>query len=95
MVNSYEELKTVEQALYCIVFRGTVDGIPRLCYLQRNDKPLFFYNYGDAKKYFDSYRIATQTDKFFPWKKGKLNFPDAKVVECLVSEFEVVGEWND
>jgi len=89
MINSFEELKTISQDFYCIVFRGTVDGVSRLCYLQYHGKPLFFYDYEQAKKYFDMCEIATQNDSWFFWKKGALNYPDAKIVKATLTNFRL------
>jgi hypothetical protein len=92
MINTFEELKYVTQHLYCIVYRGTIDGMARLCYLQRNSKPFFFYSYEQAKIYFDAQKIATQNDSLWFWKTGNLIFPDAKILKVTVSEFESIEE---
>jgi hypothetical protein len=86
MINSYEDLHTVTQNLYCIAYRGTCDGKERICYLQESNKPLFFYNYEQAKEYFNLHKIATVRDRTF-WLKGKLIYSDAKIIKVTLSNF--------
>jgi len=90
MINSYDDLKDITQEFYVITYRAELEGITRLCYLMHRNKPLFFFKHEDAKSYFETYEVDTVNDGWFPWKKGKLFYPDAKIVRATLSNFEVV-----
>lgn len=92
MINNFEELDSISQDLYCIVYRAVADGTSRLCYLQRNNKPLFFYSYKQAKTYFDLHELDSSSDSLFFWKKGNLNYPDVKIIKVTLADFEIASE---
>lgn len=98
MINSYDELQTVEQELFCISFIGEADGVKRVCYLTKNGRPVVFFNLKSAQNYFECNDIATSTDRYMTWGKlfkGELLYPQAKIIKIKVSNFEIVGERHE
>lgn len=89
MTNIIDELKSVTRDFYCIVYRYKKE----LHYLQRNNKPLLFYDYEQAKMYFDVNELDTMNDSLLFWRIGNLIYPEIYIVKVTLSNFElVIGE---
>jgi hypothetical protein len=92
MISRYEDLHTVKQDLYCISYIGIADGEPRLCYLMREKRPLFFFDFESANEYFYRNSVDTRKDDNILWWKRKRVYPDAKIVKVTLSNFTIAEE---